>query len=149
MTLPKEATCKYNSNRQAYKIAYPYCTWKLPDNIVFPDGVFLKRNQCDCKKCKVYVDYREENNSIEDIDDKFLNNLNIVKQNTGDYYYYPEFNLDSKNLNIYYNLGKKINKKNFLYIVFNIGIKIGINLQKKLCLNKLIKKRKKKHLTTL
>ena len=149
MTLPKEATCKYNSNRQAYKIAYPYCTWKLSDNIVFPDGVFLKRNQCDCKKCKVYVDYREENNSIEDIDDKFLNNLNIVKQNTGDYYYYPEFNLDSKNLNIYYNLGKKINKKNFLYIVFNIGIKIGINLQKKLCLNKLIKKRKKKHLTTL
>ena len=54
----KFKTCKYNSNRHAWKIAYPWCTWQIPQPI--PPHLYLMKS-CEpsemaniCAKCKCY-----------------------------------------------------------------------------------------------
>lgn len=63
MTKPKQATCKYNANKQAYKIAYPMCRWKPIDEIM-PPHIYIAiddRKLEPCHNCKAYK--KEETNS--------------------------------------------------------------------------------------
>jgi hypothetical protein len=56
--LPKEnyKYCKYNSNRHAYKIVNPYCTWEygkaIPPHLHFSQNT--KLTQTICSKCKCF-----------------------------------------------------------------------------------------------
>lgn len=58
--------------------------------------------------------------------DNILKSFNIIKQDTKDYYYYPL----SETKFVFYNLGKNVNRENFIDKILAIGIKIGINLEK-------------------
>lgn len=58
--------------------------------------------------------------------DNILKSFNIIKQDTKDYYYYPL----SETKFVFYNLGKNVNRENFIDKILAVGIKIGINLEK-------------------
>lgn len=57
--------------------------------------------------------------------DNILKSFNIIKQDTEDYYYYP-----LPETIVFYNLGKSVNRENFIDKVLAVGIKIGISLEK-------------------
>jgi len=65
MTLPKQATCKYNLNRNSYKIVRPYCVWgaKVMKDVPFPPHFGIQKYEVDleqyCKKCKAYEPFKE------------------------------------------------------------------------------------------
>ena len=54
----KAATCKFNSNRAAYKIVEPYCNFPIPD-IILPPSIYINQrhlvSEQDCKVCKCYI----------------------------------------------------------------------------------------------
>lgn len=55
----KAATCRYNANRHAYKIAYPHCTFLRDTTLpTLPPHIYLMPtpvNDRTCTMCKCYA----------------------------------------------------------------------------------------------
>ena len=64
MTLPKQATCKFNLNRDSYKIVRPYCVWgeEALKDVILPPHFGIQKYEVDleryCRKCEAYMPYK-------------------------------------------------------------------------------------------